>query len=391
MTYPLSGITVLELGQVYGAPYCSHLLGQLGARVIKIETPGRGDPLRDRGGRRSGAEPIGFQLLNGGKESVALDLKSEEGRRSFTALARSADVIVENFAPGTAKALGADYATMREVNPRLVYASLKAYSADSPNWGQRGMDLTVQASSGVMSVNGFPDGPPVRCGPSLADFLGGSHLAMGVLAALFERTVTGTGQLVDVSLQDAVLPTLTSNFAAWLTDPAHAFERTGNRHGGMRESPYNVYPTTDGWIAVLCINVEPWRSLCTLIGRPDLRDDPTLDTADGRSDRMLEIDDAISAWTSTRTNAEASAELQSAGVPGAPLKTVLQVIDDEMHRTEPMLRRTEDTDGRVSYTYGSPIRLSDHPPMPAGRIPALDEHDVEVALDDEDEEVSGGC
>jgi len=359
---PLEGITVLDLGQVYGGPYCAHLLLHLGARVIKVESPGRGEPLRAN--RAAGAgEPVGFQLINGGKRSVALDLKSDEGHQEFLELVESADVVIENFAPGTVESLRVDYDALRAVNPRLIYASLKAYSADSPNRELRGMDLTVQASSGVMSVNGFPDGPPIRCGPSLVDFLGGSHLALGIVAALMERAFTGRGQCVNVSLQDAVLPPLTSNFAAWLTDPTTAFERTGNRHGGMRESPYNVYQTADGWVAILCISEPQWRGLCELIGRRDLRDDPTLATNHGRAQRMLEIDDVVSEWTRRYDSVEAIALLQAAGVPCAQLKTVLQVVGDESTRSVPMLRHAKADDGTDTYTFGSPVRLSKHEPL----------------------------
>jgi formyl-CoA transferase len=372
----LAGLTVLDLGQVYGGPYCAHLLLHLGASVIKIESPGRGEPLRAN--RAAGAgDPIGFQLINGGKSSVALDLKSEEGHAQFLALVEGADVVIENFAPGTVETLRVDYDTLSALNPRLIYASLKAYSADSPNRTLRGMDLTVQASSGVMSVNGFPDGPPVRCGPSLVDFLGGSHLALGVMAALLERGITGRGQHVDVSLQDAVLPTLTSNFAAWLTDPTTAFERTGNRHGGMRESPYNVYATADGWVAILCISEPQWRGLCELIGRLDLRDDPTLSSNHGRAQRMLEIDDVVTEWTTHYGTVEAVALLQGAGVPCAQLKTVLQVVDDESTRSVPMLRHVLDDDND-SYTFGSPVRLSEHPPLAPMPVSTLGAQNDEV-------------
>jgi formyl-CoA transferase len=291
---------------------------------------------------------------------------------------RSADVLIENFAPGTALSLGIDYETLHAINPRLIYATLKAYSADSPNAQLRGMDLTVQASSGVMSVNGFPDGPPVRCGPSLVDFLGGTHLALGVTAALLERSITGRGQHVDVSLQDAVLPTLTSNFAAWLTNPDSAFERTGNRHGGMRESPYNVYATNDGWIAILCISEPQWRGLCELLDRLDLRDDPTLATNHGRALRMLEIDDVVSDWTRRHDSVSAIALLQGAGVPCAQLKTVLQVVDDESTRAVPMLRHVVNDDGTDSYTFGSPVRLSEHEPLEPLAVSTLGEQNEQV-------------
>jgi formyl-CoA transferase len=364
---------VLDLGQVYGGPYCSLLLARLGARVLKIEPPS-GEPLRAPDATPGTPEPIGFQLLNGGKESVVLDLKDPAGRDAFLALARGADVVVENFAPGTTTKLGIDYEAVSAVNPRIVYASLKAYSSDSPNRDLRGMDLTVQASSGVMSVNGAPDGPPMRCGPSLVDFLGGAHLAVGVLAALIERGAMGRGQAVEVSLQDAVIPTLASNIAGWLTDPATAIERTGNRHGGMRESPYNSYETADGWVAILCITEPQWRALCDLIGREDLRDDPSLAAALGRVARMLEIDDAVSAWTSTRTCDEVTSGLQAAGVPAARLKNIAQLIDDERGRTEPMIRQLLTDDGGVGYTFGSPVRLSENATARPSGVPSLGEH-----------------
>jgi formyl-CoA transferase len=375
---PLEGITVLDLGQVYGGPYCGLLLGHLGARIVKIETPRRGEPLRSGAGATDTADPYAFQLLNGGKESVTLDLKSEGDREAFLALARRADVLVENFAPGTTLSLGIDYAAVAAVNPGIVYASLKAYSDDTPRRDERGMDLTVQASSAAMSVNGFPDGPPTRCGPSLADFLGGTHLALGVLAALRERDVTGLGQQVDVSLQDAVIPALSSNISGWLTDPEHFPERTGNHHGGMRESPYNVYPTLDGWVAILCISEQHWRSMCELLGRADLRDDPSLATSPGRVARINEIDEIVSAWTSAQTSDALAAALQSSGVPASPVSTLADLVAEERERQAPMLQHRAVAAGVESYTLGSPVRLANHPPRPAGRVPSLGEHTAAV-------------
>ena len=377
---PLDGIVVLDLGQVYGGPYCGLLLVHLGARVVKIEAPARGEPLRSGVGATATADPFAFQLLNGGKQSVTLDLKSAEGREGFLALVRGADVVVENFAPGTTASLGVDYASVSAVNPRIVYASLKAYGEDTPSRELRGMDLTVQASSAAMSVNGFPEGPPMRCGPSLADFLGGTHLALGVLAALIERERTGRGQQVDVALQDAVIPALASNIAGWLTDPEHAPERTGNRHGGMRESPYNVYRTADGWVAILAISEPHWRSVAELVGREDLRDDPALASPSGRVGRIDEIDAAVSAWTERHSSAEVSAALQAAGVPASQVRTVAQLVAEELTRPAPMIQQGVGADHEPTYTLGAAVRLGNHPPRPAGAVPSLGEH-TDTVLD----------
>jgi formyl-CoA transferase len=371
---PLEGIVVLDLGQVYGGPYCGLLLMHLGARVLKIEPPARGEPLRSGLGESAMVEPFGFQLLNGGKESVTVDLKAADGRAAFLALAREADVVVENFAPGTTASLGVDYHAVREVNPGIIYASLKAYGSDTPRGELRGMDLTVQASSASMSVNGFPDGPPTRCGPSLADFLGGTHLALGVLGALIERQRTGRGQQVDVALQDAAIPALSSNIAGWLTDPEHAPERTGNRHGGMREAPYNVYPTTDGWVAILAITLPHWRAVAELVGRDDLRDDESLATPTARVARIDEIDAAVSAWTQRHSSAEVAAALQAAGVPASQVRTVAQLVAEELERPAPMIQRGVGAGGAATYTLGSAVRLANHPPRPAGAVPGLGEH-----------------
>lgn len=371
MALPLDHITVLDLGQVYGGPYCGLLLMHLGARVIKVETPGTGEPLRSRGESPSESEPINFQLLNGGKEAITLDLKTPADRDAFYELAKTSDVVIENFAPGTASRLAIDFDDLHAINPRLIYASLKAYAADSPNAALRGMDLTIQASTAVMSATGFPDGPPVRSGPSLVDFLGGTHLVVGILAALVEREKTGRGQQIEVALQDAVIPSLASGIAGWLTNPDTALDRTGNRHGGMLESPYNAYQTSDGWITVLCITAPQWHALCDLMNRPDLRDDESLNTSLGRVARMYEIDDAVGEWTIERTSVEATAALQRAGVPASTIKTIAQLYDDEMSRSEPMIQRTVDVAGMPSYTFGSPVRFRDHPARLAGPVPSL--------------------
>jgi len=221
----------------------------------------------------------------------------------------------------------------------------------------------------------------MRCGPSLADFLGGAHLALGVMAALRERDRTGLGQLIEVSLQDAVIPALSSNISGWLTDPENAPERTGNHHGGMREAPYNVYATSDGWVAILCISEPHWRALSRLIGRLDLLEDPGLASSTGRVARIAEIDGAVSAWTAQHTSAEVAGLLQQVGVPASPVRTVANLVAEELARPAPMINRIQTSAGDYSYTLGSPVRLANHPARPPGPAPSLGEHTDAVFSD----------
>ena len=185
-----------------------------------------------------------------------------------------------------------------------------------------------------------------------------------------------------MALQDAVIPALASNIAGWLTDPEHAPERSGNRHGGMRESPYNVYATTDGWVAILAISEAHWRAVATLIGREDLREDPSLAGSSGRVGRIDEIDAAVSAWTQRHTSAEVSAALQLAGVPASPVRTVAELVAEELERGAPMIARSagETTGQEPTYTLGAAVRLGHHPPRPPGAVPGLGEH-TEAVLD----------
>ena len=294
MSGPLDGVVVIDLGQVYNGPYCTMLLSRLGADVIKVEPPG-GEPVRVRAGERG--ESHAFSLLNGGKRGIVLDLKQPAGRSALLALAAGADVLVENFAPGVMSRLGLDYDVLHEVNPRLVVASGKGYATAGPYREFRAMDLTVQAMTGVLSATGFPDAPPVKSGAAVADFAAGAHLAVGILAALHQRERTGGGQFVEVAMQDATLPMLTSGLAGLLDSGGTRPERTGNRHGGMAYCPYNVYPAADGWIAVLCLNERHWQRLCDVMDRPDLARSPAYADNAQRVSRMADLDLVVAQWT----------------------------------------------------------------------------------------------
>ncbi|WP_249019840.1 CaiB/BaiF CoA-transferase family protein [Conexibacter sp. S30A1] len=370
----LTGITVLDLGQAFMGPYCALLLQRLGADVIKVE-PLKGEPYR-RPTVRKGTEMMQFGLLNAGKRSVSLDLKNPEGRELFLRLAATADVVIQNFAPGTFdRLIGVD--AVLDANPRLILASGSGYGSTGPYRSLRAMDLTVQAMSGVMATTGFPDGIPVRTGPSVVDFMGGAHLTAAVLAALVQRSVTGKGQHVEVALYDAILPSLASNIGGYLDNDGAIPERTGNRHGGLEVSPYNSYKTQDGWAAILCLHDRHWASLCRAMERPELIEDPAFKTGRARAASIDRVDAVVEAWTSTRTTDDVIMVLSDAGIACAPVKSLREVITDPQVAERGMLRYHSRED-RDWWTLGSPLRLSDSPAPEESEVPRLGEHTAEV-------------
>lgn len=351
---PLEGIEVLDFGQLYNGPYCSLMLSYLGADVIKVEPP-FGEPLRSRVDE---GEPPEMVMINSSKEGITLDLKSERGKEILKELVKDTDVLVENYAVGTMDDLGLGYETLSEVNPELVYAHGSGFGEEGEYSEYTAMDLTIQAIGGVMNVTGFPDGPPVKAGIAVADFLGGIHLATGVLAALYEREETGKGQFVEVSMHDAVHPTLTSPLAAHYHG-SDAPSRTGNRHSGLAHCPYNVYDAADGYIAIFCVTNKHWRRLLDVLGREDLKGDPRYDTNLKRTEHMDEIDAMIEEVTSTMGRDAIAERLRDAEVPCGPVKTLPEVADDPHLRERGMIQPMDhpNYDGEIN-AHGSPIRLS---------------------------------
>ncbi|RZJ21642.1 MAG: CoA transferase [Haliea sp.] len=323
---PLSGVTVIDLGQIYNGPYCTFLMAMAGARVIKIEPKG-GENLRRRATVGGAAMP--FAMLNSNKEFVTLDLKTSTGKALFLKMVAKADVLVENFSQGAMERLGMGYDVLSQRHPGLVYASGSGYGRSGPMKDYPAMDIAVQAMSGLMSINGFEDRPPVKVGPAVADFFGGVHLYAGIVTALYERHATGKGRLVEVSMMESVYPSLASNLGLYHAKKGQVSARTGNRHGGMAESPYNAYETADGFIAIVAASDLQWTRLLTVIGRPELCDDPRYATLGARVARMDEVDDIVTAFTRTRTRQEAFRLLVDAGVTCAPVRDLDEVVNDE--------------------------------------------------------------
>jgi crotonobetainyl-CoA:carnitine CoA-transferase CaiB-like acyl-CoA transferase len=375
----LEGVKVICVGQFYFAPYCTMLMARLGADVIKIEAP-QGDPYRRLPTVDEHGYPIQFRFLNSGKRNIRLDLAQPAGQQVLRELARGADVLVQNLSPGAMDRFGLGYEQLSEINPRLIMASGTGFGSFGPYAGESAMDLTIQARTAIMSTTGFADGAPVRTGPSVVDFMAGTHILAGVLAALFQRTRTGRGQHVEVALQDAILPSLTSNIAGLLSENTATFERTGNRHGGMSVAPYNAYPAADGWVSVLCPTDAHWQRLCELMDDA-ATDDPRFATMPGRCDHMDEVDAIVGRWTRTRAKDELSATLTDLKIPCAPVVTLPELLEDPHVQARGVLRTVTDEKGPFT-TLGSPLFLSDSPMVEPTRSGGLGEHTAEVLAEE---------
>ena len=266
---PLAGITVIDFGQIYQGPYATLLMAKAGADVIKVEPVGTGEPLRVRAAAAKGAG-MPFAMLNSNKRAVTLNLKDDRGKDLLKRLVAKADMLLENFTPDVMNKLGVGWEVLKKVNPRLIYASGSGYGLSGPNRDWMAMDLTVQASSGIMSVTGMPDGPPLKCGAAVVDFMSGIHLYAAVMTALYERSVTGQGRLVEVSMLESVFPALASNLGMAYSQDGAVPPRTGNRHGGLSVSPYNVYEARDGHVAINVVKDVHFEGLLRIMGREDL-------------------------------------------------------------------------------------------------------------------------
>jgi CoA:oxalate CoA-transferase len=360
---PLDDIRVLDLTHFYNGPYGTLMLSYLGADVIKIEPPGHGEGMRPLY-RAPGREiSLGFAILNVNKRSVTLDLKSEEGCELFKRMVARADVVAENFAFGTMEGFGLGYEVLRAINPRIIYATGTGYGLSGPYRDLPAFDPVVQAMSGVVSTTGEADGTPMKAGPAVVDMLGGIHLAAAILAALRNRDRTGEGMLVEVALQDAVVPTLTTHIAAYygmgITET-----RTGNRSPGGVIVPYNVYPASDGYVLILAADNRRWRRLCELVGRPALADDTRFATLKARSANIEAVDEIISAWTRGYSRDALMAMLNRADVFCGIVKELPEVMTDPHLHTRGMLREIDDPRlGRITI-WTSPLRMNGEAPVP---------------------------
>jgi CoA:oxalate CoA-transferase len=373
---PLAGITVVDLGQVYQGPYATLLMAKAGAEIIKVE-PLQGEPLRHRVAVGRGAS-FPFAMLNSNKRAVTLNLKSERGRSLLLEMVRRADVLLENFAPGVLDRLGIGWSVLSAANPRLVYASGSGFGLSGPDRDSLAMDLTVQAVSGVMSITGFPEGPPVKAGAAFVDFLSGIHLYAAVMTALVERARTGKGRLVEVAMQETVYPTLASNLGFLYTSDGDVPPRTGNRHGGLAIAPYNVYPTKDGHVAIICVVETHWRNLLAAMGREDLAGDPRFADNARRVENLAATDAVVEAWTRKLGRDEIFAITRRHRVPSAPVRDLREVMNDPHMHERGMLERIEHPELGPIVVPTSPLRFHGADTVETTPSPQLGQHNDEV-------------
>jgi formyl-CoA transferase len=348
----LGGVTVIDLSHVYNGPYATFLMAMAGANVIKVE-PHRGEHLRRRA--ELGGPALPFAMLNSNKQTVRLDLKRQEGKSLLRALVAKADVLVENFAPGVMDRLELGPATLQTINPRLVYASSSGYGLSGPYRDYPAMDATVQAMSGIVSITGFPDGPPVKTGPAICDFFGGVHLYGGIVTALYERERTGRGRVVEVAMLEATYASLASSLGMVHGNGGRQPQRTGNRHGGLAEAPYNIYAASDGAVAIIGVGDDHFRTLLDIMDRPELKEDARFKTLQARVKHMDEIDALITAWTCTREKQWIADTLLSRRVPCAPVRELPEVMHDPHMHSRGALETVDHPDYGSIVLQNSPI------------------------------------
>ena len=367
---PLTGVTVLDFGQVYNGPYCGFLLAQSGARVIKVESL-TGETLRARGDKSPASYP--FANLNTNKECITLNIKTEEGRDLIRKLIARVDVLVQNFAPGTMEKFDLGPDQLRAINPRLIYAMSTGYGAlDGPYKDYLGMDITLQAMSGTMSVTGEESGPPLKTPAAFADFIAGTHMYSGIVSALYAREQTSEGATLDISMQDCVFPTLATAIGSYYY-AGEPLPRSGSRHPAKSLAPYNVYEAQDGHVAIICIREEHWRRFCTAMGQPSLAEDKRFLDMKSRSQHIDEVDDVVNAWTRTLSRAEITKRSQDNGVICAPVQTIPETVEDPHMFARGSLSRYEHPGlGEISQ-FQTPLRYRDIEPPALKPVQSLGE------------------
>ena len=372
---PLAGLTVLDLTRVLSGPYCTMLLADMGARVIKIEQPGRGDETRAWGPPFVAGESAYFLSINRNKESVALDFKQPGGRKALERLLERADVLVENFRPGTLDRLGLGYAALAAKHPRLVYCSISGFGQTGPRRNQAGYDAVMQAEGGLMSVTGAADGPAYRVGVAIADLVAGLLAAQGIVLALYSRDRTGRGQQVDVGMLDGVVSLLTYHASMHLTT-ATTSQRVGNRHATI--APYDTFSAADGELFLAVGNDDQFRRFCEATGQQALLRDEHFATNPSRVVHHRELRERLAPILRQQSRGYWNEVLTRAGVPCGSVRDVPDALSDPQLMARHMIEAVEHAAAGTIKVLGVPIKLSETPGSVRTAPPTLGQHTAQV-------------
>lgn len=376
----LENLTVLDLTRVLAGPFCTMMLADMGANVIKIEIPGAGDdtraypPFQQNVNHES--ESLYFANINRNKKGVTLNLKSEQGKKIFLELAKKADIVIENYRPGVMDRLGLGWEVLHQTNPRLIYAAVSGFGSYGPYHQRPRYDILAQAMGGMMSITGSKGGPPTRAGSALGDILGGLHVAIGILAAVNARTITGEGQFVDVSLMDSVIAA-TENTALKYLSSGQIPPRMGNRYAAV--SPYDGFRCKDGIVIIAAGNQRLYEKLCNeILHRPDMITDQRFTDMEGRLANQDDIQAVIEDFLKDYTMEEATELILSHGIPAGPIMDIKQILEDPHTKAREMfIPMDHPTLGRITVN-GCVIKMNGTKPSVRTPAPALGQHNKEI-------------
>lgn len=371
---PLSGVKVLDLTRIISGPFCTVILADFGAEVIKIESHG-GDPTRVTGIYNKGHENPYFVNFNRNKKAMVLNLKTEEGKEIIRKLACWADVLVENFRPGVMDRLGLGYSELAKLNPGLIYAAITGFGKDGPYRDRPAFDFIAQAISGFMSLNGDENMEPLRAGIPISDTICGLYVAFGILAALRERDRTGKGQEVQGAMVDGLVSMFSFASAAYFATGDQP-PRNGNDH--MVVSPYGLFQASDGPLAIAPSTIKTWDSLCRVLGLEELLDDPRFETNDLRRENRPELNRIIGERIGSNTRDYWMEKLNRAGVPTGPVNSLDQAFNDPQIRHQEMVIESVQPNGERVAMPGFPVKLSETPAQLRRPSPSQGEHSEEV-------------
>jgi crotonobetainyl-CoA:carnitine CoA-transferase CaiB-like acyl-CoA transferase len=371
---PLSGVRVLDLTRVLAGPFCSMILADMGADVIKIEEPGKGDDTRSWPPFIEG-EATYFMSVNRNKRSVTLNLKAPAARKIFTDLVKKSDVLLENFRPGTMEKLGLGYAALAKLNKKLVYCAVSGFGESGPEGGRGGYDLIVQAESGLMDITGFSDGPPIKMGTSIADLVSGMSAAHGVTLALLARAKTKRGQKVEIGMLDTMAALLTYQAGIYWGTGRRPMRR-GNEHPSI--VPYEVFKAADAYLTLGVANNSLWERCCTAMERPDLVKDPRFATEAARVEHRAILVPLLNEILGERSADEWMKRLEATGVPAGRIRTVPEVCESEHLKARGMIQTLPHPKaGRIT-VMGVPIKLHGTPGEVKTPPPTLGQHTDQV-------------